>query len=244
MKGTGLILGEDAELGCVKHSNNLPILSPHDYDRIAECILKKYQLDALSTPQPVKVSALIEFDYGIEYSIGYYDLEGNFCGQMYFVNCYDNVVELQENGYFRKISKPFSRQTMFIDERIFTFMKQRCRFTEAHELSHWILHQKFYTDGYQRAMRSTPKMFFSSTLPEYQANSLASAILLPLQPLKAETKKYFTDNNLVWKQLKDFCQPRNREKYMQYVDHIARTFNVSKECTMIRIERLSGVRYK
>jgi len=107
-----------------------------------------------------------------------------------------------------------------------------------------VLHQRYYTDGKVRATRSTPRMFSSVKRPERQANSLAAAILLPLKTIKEETKKYFNEHNLVWRLLKDFSINTNREEYMQYVGHIAATFNVSNDCARIRIENLSGVRYK
>lgn len=61
----------------------------------------------------------------------------------------------------------------------------RLRFTCAHELGHWVLHQKLYSGtGDVAAYKGKTSLDESHGLVEWQADALATALLMPLPQIK------------------------------------------------------------
>ena len=98
----------------------------------------------------------------------------------------------------------------------------RLRFTCAHELAHWTLHQKLFSGtGESAAMLSAGNRSFaqSSTL-EVQANLLGAILLLPLPQVKRCFYELHTGRN-----------PQ------QLVADMAAVFQVSRQAMRIRLEK-------
>lgn len=148
---------------------------------VANNLLKNYKFGKYlnGTPQAVPIEAIVEMEYGL--NIEYLSLRksGKVLGQTVFEDClvpfYDkklgiyNVVKAQAG-------------TIFIDDSLLApEMEGRLRYTLAHELAHWLLHQKIYGNTSQAAAKISES--FDSGM-EWQADTLAAAILLPKKQVK------------------------------------------------------------
>ena len=91
----------------------------------------------------------------------------------------------------------------------------RLRFTEAHELSHWILHKGLYVGtGESAALQPAVK----ETSMEIQANMLGSALLMPMPMVK-----------------RCFYQMRSGRDDQAIVQAMSEVFQVSRQAMRIRL---------
>ena len=91
----------------------------------------------------------------------------------------------------------------------------RLRFTEAHELSHWILHKGLYTGtGESAALQPAVR----ETSMEIQANMLGSALLMPMPMVK-----------------RCFYQMRSGRDSQAIVQAMSEVFQVSRQAMRIRL---------
>lgn len=75
--------------------------------------------------------------------------------------------------------------TILIDERLCDPSKLgRLRFTCAHELAHWVLHKLYSGTGDVAAYNGNVSSDESHGIIERQADTLASALLMPLPQIK------------------------------------------------------------
>ena len=102
----------------------------------------------------------------------------------------------------------------------------RLRFTCAHELGHWVLHQKLYSGtGDVAAYEGKTSLDESHGLVEWQADALATALLMPLPQIK-----------------RSFYRLRAGRSNEQLVAEMAQIFQVSKQAMRIRLETIRLVR--
>ena len=124
----------------------------------------------------------------------------------------------------RSILPPRSRiraGTILIDERLCDPSKLgRLRFTCAHELAHWVLHKKLYSGtGDVAAYNGNVSSDESHGIIERQADTLASALLMPLPQIK-----------------KCFYRLRIGRTDEQLIAEMANIFEVSKQAMQIRLK--------
>ena len=111
--------------------------------------------------------------------------------------------------------------TILIDERLCDPSKLgRLRFTCAHELAHWVLHKKLYSGtGDVAAYNGNVSSDESHGIIERQADTLASALLMPLPQIK-----------------KCFYRLRIGRTDEQLIAEMANIFEVSKQAMQIRLK--------
>ncbi len=115
---------------------------------------------------------------------------------------------------------------MFIDRKLLVKnRKNRLRFTLAHELAHWMIHQEEYLKKDDLACQTSSK---SANHIEREADYLAAALLMPEGRMR-----------VAWK----------REKEMVHeamIHQLATIFHVSPEAMALRLRdlNLSGRRYE
>lgn len=130
-------------------------------------------------PQVVPLEQLIEKKYGLCIEYRYLTNNGRILGKTIFDDGYTSYYDIDNHQYeLMKVEKG----TMFIDYTLIDpDMEGRLRFTEAHELAHWIIHQEVYAGtGEAAALMSSDQ----DTAAEWQANMLATCILMPLGQVK------------------------------------------------------------
>ena len=111
--------------------------------------------------------------------------------------------------------------TILIDERLCDPSKLgRLRFTCAHELAHWVLHKKLYSGtGDVAAYNGNVSSDESHGIIERQADTLASALLMPLPQIK-----------------KCFYRLKIGRTDEQLIAEMANIFEVSKQAMQIRLK--------
>ena len=166
-------------------------------------------------PQAVPLEHLIEDIYKLCIEYKYLTNNGRVLGKTIFDAGLTPYYDADKHQYdLLRVE----RGTMLIDTTLLEPSKLgRLRFTEAHELAHWILHQEAYAGTHE------PAALLSSdqdTAMEWQANALATGILMPLGQIK---RCYFSLS----------AQHMNR---MQIIDQMADVFGVSKKAMRIRLD--------
>lgn len=188
-------------------------------ETIGRKILQEYDPALLNgPPQAIPIETIIEtkFDLILEYHC--LRKNGSVLGETIFDEGAAILYDQIEKRY-RLIA--VRAGTILVEERLCADkLLGRLRFTIAHELGHWVLHQKLYSGtGDVAAYEGKTSLDESHGLIEWQADALATAILMPLPQIK-----------------RSFYQLRSCRSNEQLVAEMARVFQVSKQAMRIRLE--------
>jgi len=175
-----------------RKSNGMYILKREDMEDIATMLLTEYMPDVLERPQPVDIVALAEEGLFLtikDKTLGFTDavLGLTAFGDNQEIPCLDDL--------YRPMTEVVHEGTILIHTTL-QGDRPRRRFTLAHECSHWVLHRAFYSEGNQeyafraryiacRANNIGRKYHAPKTdeeWGEWQADVLASALLMPVRP--------------------------------------------------------------
>ena len=193
-----------------------PYIRQATLEAIARRTLQQLGCSYLNAPpQAVPLEHLIEDIHKLCIEYKYLTNNGRVLGKTIFDSGLTPYYDVDKHQYeFLRVEKG----TMLIDAMLLEPSKLgRLRFTEAHELAHWILHQEAYAGTHE------PAALLSSdqdTAMEWQANTLATCILMPLGQIK---RCYFSLS----------AQHMNR---MQIINQMADVFGVSKKAMRIRLD--------
>lgn len=145
------------------------------------------------------------------------------CGRYYRVDIEDTAKQHFSVLYVQRQYRMIAVRagTILIDERLCDPSKLgRLRFTCAHELAHWVLHKKLYSGtGDVAAYNGNVSSDESHGIIERQADTLASALLMPLPQIK-----------------KCFYRLRMGRTDEQLIAEMANIFEVSKQAMQIRLK--------
>jgi len=186
-------------------------------EAIARHIIKEYDPWLLASPQTIPIEKMIGTrDLEIDYQ--YIRKNGRVLGETVFDDTLVPVYDKEKGEYFLIAVK---RGTILADASLLQpRMAGRLRFTLAHELSHWLIHQEKYTGTGERAAMTRNPLKSSDTdaETERQADRLASFLLMPAGQVK-------------------MAFYRNR-KHADPVASLARLFEVSRQAMDIRLREL------
>lgn len=203
---------------------SIPQIRTEAIEAVGRKILMEYDPSLLSgQPCPVPIETIIEtkFDLILEF----HTLRKNpkILGETIFddgaVVLYDQI-----QRQYRMIA--VRAGTILIDERLCDPSKLgRLRFTCAHELAHWVLHKKLYSGtGDVAAYNGNVSSDESHGIIERQADTLASALLMPLPQIK-----------------KCFYRLKIGRTDEQLIAEMANIFEVSKQAIVKRKSKYSVV---
>lgn len=234
-------------------SDLVPIIYKKDMDKLATEFLLKYCPEALKEPIPLPVEHIAEF--GMELEIDYVNIDKNAdtLGMMIFS---DGIVELYDQEAGTYINRPYKKGTLLVESNTLEDLNRgRERFTIAHELIHWDKHQlRFMALSYQdksvaKACRCPKEKVSKPKSPEewieWQADNLAAAILMPEKPFRqkvhelVERYKHRVGKKSETSPLWYGFPPEIIQEII--IDELAKTFEVSKQATQIRVNTL-GIR--
>ncbi|HCG35217.1 MAG TPA: toxin [Clostridiales bacterium] len=165
--------------------SELRYMRPQLLEAIARNTLKKYDYTLILGNEAVSVPIedIIE-SLGLSLEYQFIRKNGRILGETVFV---DDYIPLY-NATTKKYELVFmERGTIIIDASLLRNRKDgRLRFTCAHELAHWLIHQELYCgSGDTAAMhKSISKSSDADKHIERQADMLASALLLPICQVK------------------------------------------------------------
>ena len=185
---------------------SIPQIRTEAIEAVGRKILMEYDPSLLSgQPCPVPIETIIEtkFDLILEF----HTLRKN-------PKIFDQI-----QRQYRMIA--VRAGTILIDERLCDPSKLgRLRFTCAHELAHWVLHKKLYSGtGDVAAYNGNVSSDESHGIIERQADTLASALLMPLPQIK-----------------KCFYRLKIGRTDEQLIAEMANIFEVSKQAMQIRLK--------
>ena len=188
-------------------------------ETIGRKILLEYDRTLLEgPPQAIPVETIIETKFNL--TLEYHTLRknGSVLGETIFDDGAAILYDRTERQY-RLIA--VKAGTILIDERLcIDRLLGRMRFTCAHELGHWVLHQKLYSGtGDVAAYDGKTSSDESCGFIERQADALATALLMPIPQVK-----------------KCFYRLRPGKSKECLVTEMARIFQVSKQAMRIRLE--------
>lgn len=177
----------------------------------------------MAQPKAVPIEEIIEKTYGLRIEYQYLTANGRELGRMIFDDGYTPYYNRDIMDYALMKVEP---GTILIDATLLESEQSygRMRFTLAHELGHYILHQRLYSGTKTAAaLHKDDTDSYDENAVEWQANFIAKAILMPA----GQVKRAFYSLRPVCKVRKDFiCQ-------------LAQLFEVSKQAMEIRLKELA-----
>lgn len=178
--------------------NGMYLLSKSNFDCLANDILDEYSPEVLRMVRPLDIDVLIQDCLYLEIIPKFLSRDASVLGMIAFadtewqpVTGNDPRMEIIPEG------------TICIDPTLLSIEQRgRCRFTKAHEGSHWILHRSYHSPDHRVfsfrqsetsniACRATTierlswkrdRIWTDHDWEEWQADSLAAALLMPREP--------------------------------------------------------------
>ncbi len=221
----------------VRQTDVLPRFSRQQLDRLALSTLDELLPGCSDTPQPTDLYRLAD-NLGLMVVEGYLSPRGDILGMTVF-----------GQGLVEYVTPGLEYRCEVMDEGTVMLMPDptlRKRFTLAHEISHWLLHREVFGYGRQ-ALRCLCREaslccdFAPKTTEEWlewQANAMASCLLMPLTAFS----RAVYDANPHFSARPYLVEGIENNSCEKTVDHICRTFGVSRTAARIRLRQLSFFR--
>ncbi|MBQ8214186.1 MAG: ImmA/IrrE family metallo-endopeptidase [Clostridia bacterium] len=195
--------------------SEIKYLRPELLEAIARNTLKKYDESLVSgyDAKEVPIEEIIE-SMGLSLEYQYIRNNGRILGETVFDDAYVPIYNMDEHRYELIFVE---RGTIILDASLLRCRTRgRHRFTAAHELAHWLIHQELYSGTGDAAamLKSLRKSSEADRRIELQADMLASALLLPISQVK-----------------KAFYRTSGEDR----VSQLATRFGVSKQAMEIRL---------
>ena len=162
-------------------------IRPELLEAIARKTLKSYD-PALVSSHPavcVPIEDIIE-SMGLSLEFKYIRNNGRILGETVFDDSYIPLYDMERHKYELVYMQ---RGTIILDASLLRCRTDgRLRFTVAHELAHWLIHQELYAgSGSMAAMlKSISKSSEEDKAIERQADMLAGALLMPMGQIKRQ----------------------------------------------------------
>lgn len=187
-------------------------------ETIARNTIKAYNPTLLmGEPCAIPIEDIIEKSFGLTVEFQYIRNNGRILGETVFEDAPVAVYDKENNvGYTLILVK---KGTIIIDASLLSDNNGRLRFTFAHELAHWIIHNEYYSKmDMNAAMKlDAQKSSDSDKTIERQADFLAGSILMP----SGQVKKAFY---------------RSKQTRNEPVEYLATLFQVSKQAMQIKLK--------
>ena len=225
-----------------RKASGVPILSRAQIDQIGEEVIRNYNPYLLERPQEVDIDDLIQNHLRLHQEYHYLSHNGSILGMMVFYDSNGIIVfnpDLNEAEYVSIFANTIVVDNSLLDE----YQEARYRFTVAHEASHNLLHREYFEELYKQKTTENTSEFTQCRIDtmtemtgarywvdndwmEWQANCLASAILMPKSMVTRAISEL--DNKDIPKE--------ERAKYERRM--ISQIFNVSWEAAEYRLSKL------
>jgi hypothetical protein len=217
-----------------------------DFDDIASDILREHQPLTLIQPMPLNLDALIKERLGLtvdEKTISASDPA--VLGAMIFG---------RTNAATDRTRSLINAGIILLDTSLNgDGQTGRKRFTYAHEAAHWLLHKAYHARRMKRLgdrvgwsfaycrsenISNPGRPYDDYTWQEWQANALASAMLMPKATFDAAVSRIFRTDNSSYK----YCISGRNGNLYAVSEKIAEIYNVSRTAAMLRLSELGYVR--
>ena len=235
-------------------ANGMYILRKEDFEDIATNVLREYAPQVLQTPRPLDVEYFMLECLYLDIKKCFITPNGSVMGMIAMEDTY--CPEWRGQGPQAEF---LPAGTVVIDASLCGLeQKPRCRFTEAHEASHWLLHRSFHssdkrefsfrTDWRKIACRSSTIERFSwkhdhawtdNDWEEWQADSLAAALLMPGDSFREAVETAMRHQGIRQRYL-----VKGEKVYEAncVINEVANLFGVSRKATQIRMSQFCMIR--
>ena len=231
-----------------KDRDGIPVFSANELENIGDALIKDFCPEVISKPREVDIEVFSEFYMGFKQDFQYLSHCGFILGMMVYENTDFIPVynpQLREAEFVHA-----DKDTIIIDKSLLYPQKQhRYRFTLAHEAAgHGVLHRNLFNqknahnetilyghDGLQCSDKvvAPTKNALKSATPvswlEWQANILASAVLMPRLSIEKALKNCRN------------CRLWDVNDAYDIVVYIYQLFNVSRQAALIRLQKLGYI---
>lgn len=216
-----------------------------DFDPLAEQILLEKQPEVLKKAMPLDIDALTQDGFPLECHDAILSKDCSILGLITFM---DKNLPIYDDE-FHEISMATTTGTILIDKRLRN-KPTRYRFTKAHELSHWILHRRFYSpikrpyyfrncrcsyvpnkqeaDGRKNPIEAKTDY----DLSEWQSDCLSAALLMPASTFIPTVELILKSNGITDMKIDKSV---NDARSMSVVKEIASIYGVSERSVRIRL---------
>jgi len=237
----------------------VPYLTNDVLERFAEKLIADFSPNYLYTPFPIDADRFLEFYLRLNVEYKNISYNKKILGMTAFN---DGNVKIM-NDETRRIEDIYvTTGTVIIDNSLnFKRNTHRRRFTLMHEGSHWMLHKRAYSDsnpfgsagiyenkyiaakaGNDDYPRSQKERSDNERM-ERQADFLASAILMPRPALRTAFCNFFYLYGDKPHRLIRGINPVDNYYVDKLPIYISKIFNVSKHAALIRLEKLTAIKY-
>lgn len=237
--------------------SGLYILKKEHFDAIATDILAEYQPDALSSPQPLNIEYLATECLFLDMYPARLSIDGSILGLIAFSDTQYSGFDMTNNPLLYNVPEGTVLLDISLDN---SKHPGRKRFTQAHEVSHWICHRTHHSPNKRRynfcQKESCPAIacrlermeypeksaigtWTDEDWEEWQANNLAAALLMPKYPfLEAfyDVARYhgLRDDVLTWED--------NLDRSNAIIEDLKKIFNVSRRAAELRMVRCGVIK--
>lgn len=243
------------ELKYPQKSNGMYVLKRSDFDVIAAEVLAKYCPGNLARVRPLDIDYLLSECLYLTTKYKYLSNDQSILGMIAFADTDWHPVTA-----FSPMVEEIPAGTIYIDPCLLDPAQHgRCRFTKAHEGSHWILHRSYHSPCNQVfslrqngvtavACRGTTIEKYSwnrnhtwtdQDWEEWQADSLGAAMLMPREPFIDAFRTAICHQGFRQFYLVKGERPAESRSV---IAEVARRFDVSLRAAQIRMCHLNLIR--
>ena len=238
--------------------SQVPYIEDRILDDYAFQVLNEHIPDILRSPTAVDIERFMEYDLNLTVEYKLLSIDHRILGLTAFNTGYIQIYDEDTLVPYPLLVK---EGTVLIDNSLLTKRNmKRLRFTMAHEAAHWLLHRKYFSADnpflqgnryeYQYVAAKEGRIDYrrhqlernDSERIEYQADSMASCLLMPIDPLRRAFVSFFRFYYAKpCKIIRGSCLEHDMYA-KQLPEYISKIFNVSKQAAKIRLERLGAIR--
>lgn len=191
------------------------------FEHLAQNTIKHYNGELVSgEPTAIPIAEMIELHLGLSIQSTNLSTDDSIHGVTVFEDCRIPVYNAKTRCYEYIF---VDSGTILIDSKLFAENRiNRLRFTLAHELAHWLVHQENFKNKEGLAYKTSNN---TNSAIEREADQLAAALLMPYGRVKVAYARF-----------------SGRLTYEAVVQQLATIFCVSTQAMSIRLERLDFVK--
>lgn len=235
-------------------SDGMYLLTRADIERVAHDLLKEFAPQNLETPKSFDVDSFLSDYLGLIVKERYIGVIGYEALGLTVMSDEVEIPSLDER--FRPTIVTETYGNVLISPSLHGIKNLgRKRYTKAHEGAHWILHRPYFqkkeqlngggTDHGFVACRSieryAPQKKRSTDWLEWQADTLAAALLMPGEIFSKYTRKLLRQAGAVRGYLEG-ANPRDKRIFYEIVPELSGRFSVSLRAAQIRMIHLGLIK--
>lgn len=225
------------------NARSLPILSRAEIDKIGEALVADFNPAALEEPMEIDIDRFITRYLGMDQDFQYLSHCGLYLGMTVF-NDSDRVAVFNPDKWCAEFISVRAGTVIIDNSLLADNQEHRYRFTAGHEAAHGILHTAYFNQlahknasaadimpmvqcraDSARVHRTTSRNKTDADWMEWQANSLASSILMPRSMVIKAARR----------------AERRSCSANAALEAVIRTFNVSNDAAYYRLQELGLV---